>query len=363
MNITKPTLLLDLQKCRTNIKKMAVKAAKNNLIFRPHFKTHQSIDIGKIIQEFGINKITVSSVEMAKYFADAGWKDITIAFPVNLLELEEIEKLSEEVILNILISSFETAKKLTERTTSNLNFFVEIDAGYHRSGIDVNHIDEINKTILLLIENHKFKGFLTHAGNTYHAKSKQEILKIHENTTEKMKVLKTQFIDRFPNLKLSIGDTPSCTLAENFDEIDEIRPGNFVFYDLMQFNLGVCKFEEIAVCVACPVVDINRDRNQIVIYGGGVHLSKEFIMQNGEKNFGEVELLNESGWQKQIISSNLISLSQEHGIIQASDELLDEVTIGDVVGIIPIHSCMTASLLGSYKSLNNRSLDHMQSQY
>jgi len=358
MKITKPTLRLDLHKCKRNIKRIAAKAENNNLIFRPHFKTHQSIEIGKIFQEFGIKKITVSSVEMAKYFADAGWHDITIAFPFNPLEINEIEKLNNRINLNILISSLESAEKLMRVTKKHLNYFIEIDTGYHRSGILSEDEKQIVKTISVVNNQHKFKGFLTHSGQTYQADSKEKILKIHQETLVKMKDLKNKFDDQFTKISISIGDTPSCTLAEDFENIDEIRPGNFVFYDLMQYNLGVCNFDDIAVCVTCPVVDINPNRNQIVIYGGGIHLSKEFILQNGEKNFGELVHLNKSGWQRSATPSHLISLSQEHGIIQASDELMKKISIGDVIGIIPIHSCMTANLLGSYKTCDNRILDH-----
>ena len=44
------------------------KAKENNLIFRPHFKTHQSEDIANWFRQFGIKKCTVSSVSMAEYF-------------------------------------------------------------------------------------------------------------------------------------------------------------------------------------------------------------------------------------------------------------------------------------------------------
>lgn len=358
MKITKPTLLLDLQKCKNNIRKMVEKAKKNNLIFRPHYKTHQSIEIGRIFKEFGIDKITVSSVEMAQYFADVGWDDITIAFPFNPLEITEIENLADKINLNILISSSESAEKLIELTHKQLNYFIEIDTGYHRSGIAAEDISQIEKTIALLKMQHNFKGFLTHSGHTYQANSTDEILSIHQDTIDKMSILKNKFSLDFPELFISIGDTPSCTLAKNFGNIDEIRPGNFVFFDLMQYNLGVCRFKDIAVCVACPVVDINRERNEIIIYGGGVHLSKEFIMQNGKKNFGEVVKLNESGWMKQAEASYLNSLSQEHGIIQASDKLISEISIGDIIGIIPVHSCMTANLMGSYKTLDSHILYH-----
>jgi len=359
MKISKPTLLLDLQKCKNNIKRMADKAKENDLIFRPHFKTHQSIEIGEIFKEFGVDKITVSSVEMAMYFASANWKNITIAFPFNPLEIVKIENLAKKIKLNILISSKESAEKLIEITNKQLNYFIEIDTGYHRSGIQVEDILQMNEVITVLKEQHNFKGFLTHAGHTYQAHSSEEILNIHQDTINKMSALKNKFNSEFPGLITSIGDTPSCNLAENFGDIDEIRPGNFVFFDLMQYNLGVCDLTDIAVCVACPVVDINVERNEIVIYGGGIHLSKEFIMQKGEKNFGQVVMLNKTGWQKPAKISKLISLSQEHGIVQASDELITEISIGDLVGIIPVHSCMTANLLRKYRTLNNKYLYHL----
>ena len=59
--ISKPTLLLDENKCRQNIERMAAKASHHGLSFRPHFKTHQSAGIGNWIRDQGVEKITVSS--------------------------------------------------------------------------------------------------------------------------------------------------------------------------------------------------------------------------------------------------------------------------------------------------------------
>jgi len=350
-NLKKPTLLVDLQKCKTNINKMVDKAAYHKLQFRPHFKTHQSIRIGKIYKELGVNKITVSSVQMAEKFADQGWQDITIAFPYNPLEIKEIEDLSEKINLNILISSQKSAQKLLEITTHKFNYLIEVDAGYNRSGILSEDTQQIERTIRRLTD-HKFIGFLTHSGDTYQAKSVQEILNIHRHTLSKMSTLKNQFIQQFPQLIVSIGDTPSCTLAKDFDGADEIRPGNFAFYDHMQYNLGVCTFEDIAVCVACPVVDINEERNEIVIYGGAVHLSKEYILKNEKKIYGQVVRLSNKSWNKYDEDIFVTSLSQEHGIIEASDKFISNIQIGDMLGVIPIHSCLTANLLHNFTILN-----------
>jgi len=82
-DITRPTLLLDEERARRNVERMAVKAGRSGVLFRPHFKTHQSAQIGGWFRERGVSKITVSSVKMAEYFAGQGWDDITIAFPAN----------------------------------------------------------------------------------------------------------------------------------------------------------------------------------------------------------------------------------------------------------------------------------------
>ena len=84
LKITRPTLLLDEQKCRANIARMAEKASGNKLIFRPHFKTHQSLELGRWFKDYGVTSITVSSVEMAEYFSSE-WNDITFAFPLNTI--------------------------------------------------------------------------------------------------------------------------------------------------------------------------------------------------------------------------------------------------------------------------------------
>ena len=90
MKITRPTLIIDEVKARKNIAFMADKAKKYNLLFRPHFKTHQSATVARWFREMGVNHIAVSSLAMAHYFYQHGWDDIHIAFPYNLLEHQKL---------------------------------------------------------------------------------------------------------------------------------------------------------------------------------------------------------------------------------------------------------------------------------
>ncbi|MDD4646297.1 MAG: alanine racemase, partial [Bacteroidales bacterium] len=73
---------------------MAAKASRSGVIFRPHFKTHQSLTIGRWFREAGTRYITESSLVAAGYFASDGWNDITVAIPVNLREIDQINRLA-----------------------------------------------------------------------------------------------------------------------------------------------------------------------------------------------------------------------------------------------------------------------------
>ncbi len=174
--------------------------------------------------------------------------------------------------------------------------------------------------------------------------------------------LKEAYQLEYPGLIISIGDTPSCSIMENFEDVDEIRPGNFIFYDLIQYKLGVCDEQDIAVALACPVTAIHSNRNEIIVYGGGVHLSKEYLTKkNGDKSYGSVVELNKNGWGDPISNTFVMGLSQEHGIIKTSPEYLTRIKVGDVIGILPVHSCMTANLANSYLSLENIVIKKMRS--
>ena len=355
MNIRKPTLLLDEEKCRENIRRMILKAKKHGVDFRPHFKTHQSLEIGRWFKEMGTYKITVSSLQMAEYFSEE-WDDITVAFPVNIPEIDTINMLAAKVKLNLLIESEESILFLKENLKSGIGYFIKIDLGSHRTGIDPADTDSI-ENILKISENSdkiEFKGFLGHAGHTYHCGSKEEILKIQNNSLDIMKNLKEKYISRYPELIISTGDTPGCSISDNFSGTDEIRPGNFVFYDLMQLGLGSNTADQIAVAVACPVVAIHKERNELVIYGGGIHFSKE-KMENEAKGeiYGRAVEKLADGWGEIIPEMYVKSLSQEHGIVSMPEKKMSDYKVGDILLILPVHSCMTADCMNGYLKLDS----------
>lgn len=356
MQITKPTLLVDKAICQANISRMAKKCATSGASMRPHFKTHHSAEVGDWFRDFGVTTCTASSVTMAEYFVDHGWDDVTIAFPYNPLESEDISKIAANAAINILIESEESWQLAAERITNPVGYFVKVDVGTHRTGLNPANISLIEKLVTSKSSNLQFKGFLGHAGHTYGSRDESHVHEIFSHSAGILKKLKAEY-----GGIISYGDTPSCSMLDDFSGIDEIRAGNFVFYDWMQKKIGSCSLADISVCLANPVVAVHKDRNEVVLFGGGVHLSKESILENGEKCFGKAVHLTKDGWSTQIIG-NVKKLSQEHGIVQMASQDIANIKVGDLIGVIPVHSCLAADLQGHYYSTDGHKIEKILKQ-
>ncbi len=345
-----PTILLDVNKVKTNIDRMVQKANKLHLRLRPHAKTAQSHHVCRYFRELGVSALTASSLSMAEYFVKDGWKDITVAFPVNTREMATINKLASQIHLNLLAVNAVSLELLVKNLKSPVGVFIKIDVGTHRTGLlpeDDEGIEScleiINSSTLL-----SFKGFLAHAGHSYMARGAKEIMAVHEDSTARLRKLKERYRSLYPDLQLSTGDTPTCSVADSWPGIDELRPGNFTFYDLMQVQIGACNMEDIATSLVCPVVAKHADRLEVIVFGGGIHLSKDRMNWNGNEIYGLPVMLTETGWEMPDSTSYVRSLSQEHGVVNCSKDLFDKIEIGGLLGILPVHVCMMVDIAQEY---------------
>lgn len=348
LQITRPTLLLDKQRALANIQKMASKAQRNQVDFRPHFKTHQSHEIGRWFRDYGVTKIAVSSLKMAEYFAEDGWNDITVAIPVNILEINTINKLASKIKLHLLVQSLETLSYLETNLTSPVQAFIKIDLGYGRTGVSIDKLDFLD-SLTSAIQQSKmvnFVGFLGHAGHSYQACGLAQITAVHQESMDIMSIVYTRYKNKFPQLCISVGDTPTCSRMDSFGCVTELRPGNFIYYDLIQEQIGSCQLNQIAVAVACPIIALHPERNELIIYGGGVHFSKD-VYEHAVYGtcYGLVVYDDNNNWSSPIPNVFLSKISQEHGVVKCPVEFLNQCQIGDLLKILPVHSCMTADLL------------------
>jgi len=98
-----PCLLIDKIRLLKNIKRMAQKARENSVVLRPHIKTHKCIEIAELQREFGSIGLTVSTIDEASIFADAGFQDITYAVPMSANKISAALAIADQIEWIVII--------------------------------------------------------------------------------------------------------------------------------------------------------------------------------------------------------------------------------------------------------------------
>lgn len=340
--ITHPTLLLDTGKAQHNLSRMVQKAKDNRCQFRPHFKTHQSAVIGQWFRDYGLDRIAVSSVQMALYFAHHGWRDILVSFPFHPQQWSLLRDLCPVIRVGVVISNYQSALTLATLADQPVEVWFEIDLGQGRTGF-VSPFEDTLTTALQAVQrnpNLTIRGMHVHAGQSYQCRGAAALHELGAALQPSLQQIRSSWLDPM-GWELSFGDTPLCSVLADLSFADELRPGNFIFYDLMQHQIGACRPEDIAVTLACPVVD------EYFLYGGAVHLSGDRLTVDGQWVFGALAKASPVGWvpQEPLYRQPLSALSQEHGWL---DKAGPAMTYGKVVPVLPVHSCLTTEAMPYY---------------
>jgi D-serine deaminase-like pyridoxal phosphate-dependent protein len=350
LDLKTPCLLLDLTRVERNAKRMTDIAHRNNVRLRPHIKTHKCIEVARI-QTAGHNgAVTVSTLAEARAFAKHGFKDITYAVPIERGKFDDaIEILNGGVKLNLLTDDADTVKAL-DTTGAKFDVFLKIDCGTHRVGVEPN--DERALTIPRLISessNLTFAGILTHAGHSYDVDSRDAILKVAHHERDLMVALSGMLrADGIKVPTVSVGSTPTMSLIDDLTGVDEIRPGNYIFFDNFQATLGSCSFEDTALTVLAAV--IHKGNGRLVIDAGAIALSKDRGPVGIDPGCGYGRVLDIDGNET---GMRVTGLSQEHGEIAAVGDTFERFKVGDRVRVLANHSCLTAAQHSHYNVIEN----------
>ncbi len=349
--ITTPAFLVDHAIVQRNCDVMREKARRSGVAFRPHVKTHKTIEIARM-QGGGLpGPITVSTLAEAEFFARHGFDDITYAVPISPAKLERAAKLARQIRrLNLLLDSFETLNALHDFHASQgvaFDAFLKVDCGYHRAGVDPDSPESVrladtmaNSTAV------RFHGLLTHAGHSYNSRNPEEIRKAAAQETASLTRLRARITQKgADSLVRSIGSTPTASVVEEFRDADEVRPGNYVFYDVFQAGIGACTLSQCAVSVLATVIGSYPQHRHLLVDAGALALSKDPGPDHIDRECGfglvcDLELNR--------LPMKLTVLSQEHGRIEAEPEVLARYPVGTRLRILPNHSCLTAAMYDVY---------------
>jgi D-serine deaminase-like pyridoxal phosphate-dependent protein len=352
-----PCLILDIERVRKNAEKISEIALKNNVRLRPHIKTHKCVEVAKIQTAKHNGAVTVSTLAEAWAFSKHGFNDFTYAVPIEPGKFAEIiEIVKSGVKLNVITDDAEIPPALNQAAKNadvKINVFLEIDCGDHRSGVAPDSLKalEIAKFISNS-SNLNFAGILTHAGHSYQARTVAEIAKVAAEERDIMVGLAEKL--RSENIEVScvsIGSTPTINHVNHLRGIDEIRPGNYIFFDAFQATLGSCSFADCALTVLAAVTHRGFEQKKIIVDAGAIALSKDRGAVLFDENCGYGRVLDLDGNE---LGLRVNSVSQEHGVIKVeNEELLEKLKVGSRVRILANHSCLSAAQHTHYHILEN----------
>jgi len=351
-----PAFVIDLARLERNVRMMRDRASALGVRLRPHVKTHKTVEIARMQTAGGPEAITVSTLAEARFFARAGFGDITYAVPITPNKLPEAAALTRELdAFHVLVDHPVAADAVEACARAEgivFSVFLKVDAGNRRAGVDPASEGAADLARRL----HEsgtvaFQGILVHGGQSYACRGRDAIVAAaEEERSGAVGFAKRLRATGVPCPCVSIGSTPTAVHAASATGADEIRPGNYVFFDATQAAIGTCTLDDCAAYVTAGVAGVYPDRNCLIIDAGALALSKDpgavFVRQDdgftdtGGTTFGAVV-----GYPQLAITS----LSQEHGVIESGTPIpCEDFPIGRVVRIIPNHSCLTAALFPVY---------------
>lgn len=344
-----PAFLVDRSTLNRNCTRMRDKALASGVAFRPHVKTHKSVEIGRIQHAGAAGPITVSTLAEAEVFAKDGFRDITYAVPLAPAreKLDRAAALTAQIErFSVLIDSETALHALEEYAASHRNVFdvfLKVDCGYHRAGVDPESPDSVALAMRMArSEGVRFQGLLTHAGHSYNARDVQEIRRVAAEESGCLSRFRALLAtEGLGEAWRSIGSTPTASVVDRFSDCDEVRPGNYVFYDAFQATVGSCAIEDVAVSVLATVVGSYPERGGAIIDAGALALSKDLGPDHVDPRFGYGIVCD---LDLQRLPIRIAALSQEHG------KLLGEHVppVGTRLRIIPNHSCLTSAMFDRY---------------
>ncbi|HYM62606.1 MAG TPA: alanine racemase [Thermoanaerobaculia bacterium] len=362
-SVDTPAFLVDRDRVQRNCDQMREKALRSEVAFRPHVKTHKTREIARMQgggpSEGAPGPITVSTLAEAEHLEADGFRDITYAVPIAPDKLERAAEIASRIErLNLLIDSEEALRAIEAWHAGHggmFDVFLKIDCGYHRAGVDPYDPASVRLALAMAGSDAiEFRGLLTHAGHSYHARSVDEIRRIAAEETAALTRFRSMLIPAgLGDLVRSVGSTPTLAVVEEIKDCDEVRPGNYVFFDAFQAAIGSCRLSDCAASVMTTVVGCYPERGALIVDAGALALSKDMGPDHIDRDFGFGVVCDLA---LKTLPLKLRSLSQEHGKIEGDDAAIRNHPLGSRLRIIPNHSCLTAAMYPVYHVIDGEAV-------
>ena len=324
-----PAPIIDLDVLASNISRMQARVSESGKRLRPHLKTHKLPEIARMQGAAGASGVTVAKPSEARIMAAVGVEDIFIAHqvvdPRKLEALAEIAMTTELILAADSVEVVNLYAAAVKGKSAGFKIRIEVDTGLGRAGVQSN-IEALEvATAIERAEGLRLEGMFTHEGHLYRYPVREEREREAQHAAQRLKAIVEAVRDAGIEVKtVSMGSTPGAEFLVNEAGIDELRPGNYVFNDVMQVRLGSATFAECALSILATVVSV-RAGGRVLIDAGTKALASDCPFP--DRTYGVLPEYPEVVF---------VSANEEHGYLDAP---VGTFRVGDRVRVISNHAC------------------------
>jgi D-serine deaminase-like pyridoxal phosphate-dependent protein len=324
-----PCLVVDRDVLDGNLIAMADRASDLGLALRPHVKTHKCVEIARRQVALGGVGLTVATVGEAEVFADAGFTDLFIAYPLWAAGTRgrRLSALAERVALRVGADSAEGVDVLARALAgTDVEVVVEVDSGHHRTGVAPGRAGQIAAAA----HRHGLgvAGVFTFPGHSYQPGQGAQAAADEARALQDADAALRQAGVGGAGLR-SGGSTPTAALVIQ-GALNEMRPGVYAFNDAQQVELGAADWDAVALTAAATVVSRH---------------GRDLVLDAGSKVLGADRLAWATGGGRlpDYPHARIDALSEHHATVSfAEDATLPE--LGSLVRVAPNHVCAAVNL-------------------
>ncbi|KAJ5637000.1 hypothetical protein N7490_006879 [Penicillium lividum] len=331
-----PSMVVDLDLCEANIKKLMDKLLPTGLDIRPHLKTTKSAILASKLVKAGAKGGCVAKVSEAEVIAAAGFDDLLITCeiigPAKVKRLVELYRKHRGI--RIVVDSEVGATAINEALAASgindpITVLIDLDVGLHRTGVKpgdsamalAQHIAKLKHLNLIGVQG--YEGHLQHL----HDREDRRI-----QCLQSMEILTgTAYSLRdagFNMMVVTTGGTGTAEFCATVPGVTELQPGSFIFMDT-DYRNAVGTFYSNSLTLLSTV--LSKQGPQTVTIDTGL---KSLTTDSG------LAECKDSRYTYGV-------LGDEHGSLSWGDGV-PALAVGDRVEMIPSHIDPTVNLHDFY---------------
>ncbi len=323
--VATPMPVIDEDRLASNIARVQAYCDSHGKAFRPHIKTHKIATIARQQMEAGAVGLNCQKVTEAEVFANAGFDDILITYNIlGAAKLARLKALNARVgRLSVVADSETTVAGLaaTFEADRPLTVLIECDTGAKRCGVQTPDAAVVLAGKIAAAPGLTFGGIMTYpavGGAT----------EVEAFMARTMALLAEKGIECPVR---SSGGSPDLFAAHLVPSATEHRAGTYVYNDRSMVRAGHCTADDLAMHILATVVS-RPAPDRAVLDSGSKALTSDLL---GFSDYGAID-----GFE----GARIVSLSEEHAVVDISGCTKPFPEIGTMVKVVPNHTCVVTNL-------------------